>query len=349
MRAFFGGLSWVLIIVRKFPSTEVFHAICFHGLWSFIYFFKRLFVPVHSSYLGALPARFRRTQVLIVGCGDVGMRTLPQLIKHCRVVVLTSSTEKIQALRDGGARPLLGDLDDPKTLYRLAGLSHKLLHLAPPAAQGREDQRTRSLLRALALRKPPEKIVYGSTTGVYGNCHGQWVKETQLVNPQSERALRRVDAEQQLRLWVRRSLQGVQLSTLRIPGIYALDREGGTPIDRVRKGMPVLSPADDVYTNHIHADDLARACVLSLFKGQNLQAIHVSDDAQMKMGDYYALVAQWFNLPQPLRMSFEEIKGHLSPMQMSFLSESRKLDNKRMKKSLGLKLWYPSPKEGLGV
>ena len=349
MRAFFEGLSLALVIVRKFLSAQVIHGRRFHGLWSFIHLFKQLFVSVHSSSLGALPARFRRTQVLIVGCGDVGMRTLPQLTKHCRVVALTSSPEKIQALRDGGARPLLGDLDDPKTLPRLAGLSHKVLHLAPPAAQGREDQRTRSLLRALALRKPPQKIVYGSTTGVYGNCHGQWVKETQLVNPQSDRARRRVDAEQQLRLWARRSLQGVQLSTLRIPGIYALDREGGTPIDRVKKGMPVLSPADDVYTNHIHADDLARACVLALFKGQNLQAIHVSDDAQIKMGDYYGLVAQWFNLPQPVRMSFEEIQAHLSPMQMSFLAESRKLDNKRMKKSLGLKLCYPSPKEGLGV
>ncbi len=303
----------------------------------------------HSSHLGALPARFRRTQVLIVGCGDVGLRALPQLTKRCGVVVLTSNPEKVQSLRDLGARALVGNLDDAKSLQRLSGLSHRVLHLAPPANQGHHDQRTRNLLHALALRTPPKKIVYGSTTGVYGNCHGQWVKETQVPGPQSARARRRVDAEQALRFWARRTLLGLQLNTLRIPGIYALDREGGTPMDRLKKGMPVLSAEDDVYTNHIHADDLARACVLALFKGQTLQAIHVSDDAQMKMGDYYSVVAQWFNLPLPVRMPFDELREHLSPMQMSFLSESRRLENHRMKTSLGLRLRYPSPKEGLGV
>lgn len=303
----------------------------------------------HSSHLGALPARFRRTQVLIVGCGDVGLRALPQLTKRCGVVVLTSNPGKVQSLRRLGARALVGNLDDVKSLQRLSGLSHRVLHLAPPANQGHHDQRTRNLLHALALRTPPKKIVYGSTTGVYGHCHGQWVKETQVPRPQSARAHRRVDAEQALRFWARRTLLGLQLNTLRIPGIYALDREGATPMDRLKKGMPVLNAEDDVYTNHIHADDLARACILALFKGQTLQAIHVSDDAQMKMGDYYSLVAQWFNLPLPVRMPFDELREHLSPMQMSFLSESRRLENHRMKTSLGLRLRYPSPKEGLGV
>jgi nucleoside-diphosphate-sugar epimerase len=161
--------------------------------------------------------------------------------------------------------------------------------------------------------------------------------------------MRRVDAESQLRLWLQRSSSSVHINVLRIPGIYALDREGGTPLDRVKKGMPVLDERDDVYTNHIHADDLARACVLALYRGENLQAIHVSDDAQMKMGDYYTEVAKWFNLPVPMRLPLSQLKAHLSPMQMSFLVESRRLDNQRMKKSLGLQLRYPTPKEGLGA
>ena len=277
------------------------------------------------------------------------MRALPKLTQYARVVVLTSSTQKIPAFRRLGVTPLLGNLDEPQSLSRLAGLSERVLHLAPPAAHGTQDPRTRALLRVLSLRTPPQKMVYGSTTGVYGNCFGQWVKETQAVRPQSARALRRVDAEQQLRFWARKSLTGASLNVLRIPGIYALDREGATPIDRIKKGLPVLSAQDDVYTNHIHADDLARACLLALFKGQTLQAIHVCDDAQMKMGHYYSLVAQWFHLPQPQAMRFDELKNHLSPMQMSFLSESRRLDNSKMKSSLGLKLRYTSPKEGLGV
>ena len=299
--------------------------------------------------MGALPARFRRPRVLVVGCGDVGTRALPSLVKHCQVVVLTSNPEKKLPLREHGVRPLLGNLDDPISLRRLAGLSERVLHLAPPGPRGLEDHRTRALLRALSLRTRPQKVLYGSTTGVYGNCHGDWVKETRVLQPMSERAIRRVDAEMQLRDWVKAAGVPIGLNVLRIPGIYALDREGGTPIDRVKKGMPVLQEEEDVYTNHIHADDLARACVIALFKGNPLQAIHVSDDAQMKMGDYYSRVADWFNLPPPKRMSFEELTRHLSPMQMSFLSESRRLDNKRMKESLGLVLRYPSPKEGLGV
>ncbi len=310
---------------------------------------KKPQVSINASSLGALPARFRRPRLLIVGCGDVGLRALPKLTKYSRVVVLTSSAQKIPAFRRLGVTPLMGNLDQPESLSRLAGLAERVLHLAPPPALGAKDKRTQSLLRALSLRTPPQKIVYGSTTGVYGNCLGQWVKETRAVNPQSARALRRVDAEQQLRFWVRRSLSGVALSVLRIPGIYALDREGGTPIDRVKKGLPVLSADEDVFTNHIHAQDLARACVLALFKGQTLQAIHVCDDAQMKMGQYYRLVAQWFHLPEPQAMPFDELKNHLSPMQMSFLSESRRLDNSKMKSSLGLVLHYPTPKEGLGL
>lgn len=298
---------------------------------------------------GALPARFRRPRVLVLGCGDVGMRALPQLVQRARVLVLTSSANRMELLRAQGATPLLGDLDKPGTLRRLAGLGERVLHLAPPRNEGRFDHRTRALLTALSLRTRPLKMVYGSTSGVYGNCHGEWVKETRTLRPQSERAMRRVDAEQSLRLWLQRSPQGGQINVLRIPGIYALDREGGTPIDRVKRGMPVLLEEEDVYTNHIHAHDLARACVLALFRGENMQAIHVSDDAQIKMGDYYSQVALWFNLPTPKRMPLEELRTQLSPMQMSFLVESRRLDNQRMKKSLRLQLRYPTPKEGLGV
>ncbi len=303
---------------------------------------------LHFS-IGALPARFRRPRILVLGCGDVGLRALPQLVKHARVMVLTSSAHKREQLRAQGVTPLLGNLDEPSSLKRLAGLGERVLHLAPPRNEGRLDHRTRALLAALSLRTRPLKVVYGSTSGVYGNCQGEWVKETRSCKPQSERAMRRVDAELALRYWLKRSIGGGHINVLRIPGIYALDREGGTPLDRVKKGMPVLDAQDDVYTNHIHADDLARACVIALYKGENMQAIHVSDDAQMKMGDYYSEVAKWFELPPPVRMPLAELKSHLSPMQMSFLVESRRLDNQRMKKSLGLRLRYPTPKEGLGV
>jgi nucleoside-diphosphate-sugar epimerase len=287
----------------------------------------------------------RRPTLLIVGCGDVGLRVLKLLAGRWTVWALTSSPERMPALRAAGAMPLLGNLDDPTTLGRLGGLADRVLHLAPPPGTGRTDPRTAHLLRALARGGRTARLVYGSTTGVYGDCGGDWVDETRAVNPSTDRARRRVDAEARLRHFGRHS--GCQVTILRIPGIYALDREGGDPRERVRRGTPALLPADDVYTNHIHADDLARACVRALTCGRPQRAINVCDDSDLRMGDYFDLVAQLWNLPRPPRVSRAQALATLPPMMMSFMSESRRLRNARLKGELGLVLRYPTVNEGL--
>jgi nucleoside-diphosphate-sugar epimerase len=289
----------------------------------------------------------RRPALLIVGCGDVGLRVLKCLRGRWTVWALTSSPERMPALRAAGARPLCGNLDDPLTLGRLGGLADRVLHLAPPPGSGRTDPRTANLLRALARGGRTTHLVYGSTTGVYGDCAGEAVDETRAVNPGTDRARRRVDAEARLRHFGRHS--GCYVTILRIPGIYALDREGGDPRDRVRRGTPALQTADDVYTNHIHADDLARACLRALTVGLPQRAVNVCDDSDLRMGDYFDLVADLWHLSRPPRISRATALATLPPMMMSFMSESRRLSNERMKRELGLALRYPTVREGLAM
>jgi nucleoside-diphosphate-sugar epimerase len=291
------------------------------------------------------PARARRPTLLIVGCGDIGLRVLRLVHPRWRVLALTSTPARAPALRALGAVPLLGDLDRPATLGRLGGLADAVLHLAPPPAGGDDDPRTRSLLRALARGGRVRRLVYASTSGVYGDCGGARFDETRAVNPGTDRARRRVDAEAQLRCFGRRS--GACVTVLRIPGIYAADRPGGHPRERLLRGTPVLAAADDVYTNHIHADDLARCCVAALHRGLRQRVVHASDDSEMRMGDYFDLAADLCGMPRPPRIDRAQAAVQLSPMLLSFMSESRRLDNGRLKRELRLRLHHPTVHTGL--
>ena len=309
---------------------------------------RSLILPSNLNPLGALPSRFRRQRVLIVGCGDVGLRVARQLPPRLKLIALTSSAERLPALRAQGITPLLGNLDDSASVRRLAGLATRVVHLAPPPGDNpdwRSDPRTRALLRALRLRSPPRSLVYGSTSGVYGDCQGAWVRETQPVKPNTPRSQRRVNAEGQLRLFGRSS--GTQVHILRIPGIYAPDREGGTPRGRLLRGTPVLRREDDVYTNHIHADDLARACLAALWRGKRQRITHASDDSQLLMGDYFDLAADLYQLPRPARLARSTAQQQLPLMLLSFMGESRRLDNQRLKQELRLVLRYPTVAQGL--
>ena len=275
-----------------------------------------------------------RPRLLIVGCGDVGMRLIPLLRSRFRVFALTSQSERLSELRSSGVIPILGNLDSPQSLYRLKGLADIVVHLAPPPMQGSLDQRTRNLVAILPRQG---RLVYVSTTGVYGDCKGAFFDETRPVAPVNARAERRVDAERVLRRWARHH-EG-KLSILRVPGIYAADR---LPLERLRQGTPALLDSDDVYTNHIHADDLAQIIALALFRAQPLRVYHTVDDSALKMGDYFDQVATAFKLPLPPRVPRAELSKQVSPMLLSFMSESRRLSNERMKTELGVRLSWPA-------
>ncbi len=301
---------------------------------------------LYATRPGALPARFRRPRVLIVGCGDVGLRLAQALSgRGVRLLALTSSAGRTDELRKRGITPLLGNLDSPDSLRRLAGLGTRVVYLAPPPGQGWTDPRTLALTRALRRRSLPDALVYASTSGVYGDCQGEIALETRTLCPDTPRARRRVDAENAIRFFGRAG--PVRSSILRIPGIYAPDREGGTPRARLEKGTPVLQAADDVYTNHIHADDLARACVAAMWRGKPQRVYNVNDDSCLKMGDYFDLAADLYGLPRPPRVPRSMARDQLPLLLLSFMSESRRLDNTRLKHELQLKLRYPTVALGL--
>ena len=277
--------------------------------------------------------KFGRPRLLIVGCGDVGMRLLPLVCTRFRVFAVTSSAHRCAQLRAAGAIPIVANLDHPLTLRRLANLAPNVVHLAPPQGDGEVDHRTRHLV---AILPAGANVVYVSTTGVYGDCQGQLIDETRTVAPHNARAWRRVDAERVLRGWARR-VQG-QLAIVRAPGIYARER---LPLARLRQGTPALLAQDDVYTNHIHADDLARIVALALFRALPGRIYHAVDDTRMKMGDYFDAVADAFGLARPPRVARAQLAQEVSPIKLSFMRESRLMRNERIKCELGVRLRYP--------
>ena len=290
---------------------------------------------------------FKQPTLLVVGCGDIGLRVLRLLRGRFCVLALTSTAERFGELRDAGAVPILGNLDQPASLIRLGRLADAVLHLAPPTEHGTHDLRTAALVAALARGGRVRRLVYGSTSGVYGDAAGARFDETRAVNPATDRARRRVDAEARLRAYGR--VCGVRVSILRIPGIYAADRIGGHPRARLLRGTAVLRPEDDVYTNHIHADDLARACVAALQRGRAQRVVHASDNTELTMGAYFELAARLCGLPAPPRITRAEAERSLPALQLSFMSESRRLDNRRLLTELKLRLHYPTVEQGLLV
>ena len=281
-------------------------------------------------------------KLLIVGCGDIALRALPQLVRNYQVFGLVRSAGQAGRIAALGATPLTGDLDHPATLAALAAAAELVLHLAPPGDDGERDQRSANLIAALSPQ-PPERLVYISTSGVYGDCGGAWVDEDRPVAPQTLRGVRRVDAERALLAWGKQS--GVAVTVLRVPGIYAAER---LPLAQLQRGAPVLRAEDDVYTNHIHADDLAAICLTTLERGAAGRVYNASDDGELKMGDYFDLVADRAGLPRPPRITRAAAEaGAISAGLLSFMRESRRLVNARMKTELGVRLRYPSVREGV--
>ncbi len=293
-------------------------------------------------------------KILIAGFGDIGVRVARRLhqVRRYQVMALVrksyGKSHRSVIAKSSAVQLFRGDLNNLRSLQKFRGLADTILHFAPPPGLGAIDKHTQHLLTALsgtprsdALKKKmlPRRIVYISTTGVYGDCHGEWIDETRPLRPESARAKRRVDAERRLRKWGR--LHDVSITILRAPGIYAQDR---LPVGRLTRQTPVLIATQDVFTNHIHADDLA-AAVLSAMRlrwPKRYRVFNVVDDSELRMGDYLDKVADAFGIKRPPRIRREEMAGRIAPMLMSFMRESRRIRNARAKRELKLHLAYPT-------
>ena len=374
-----------------------------------------------TPHYRAVPRRFRRQRLLIIGCGDIGQRVVQQLHHGWQVMGVARSDETLQKIRTAGALAMRAD-----DAHRLARWATHILHAAPPASRDGEvtDRLTRGWLQALARARgqraskasrpgrthrlgarsaaallavpapaaqarsrsrhtPAPRLVYLSTTGVYGDRGGAFTRETDTLQPLTDRARRRVDAERQVRFGLHRpdgsnsgsrradsphadstrpdsahrdsarlsgprhrrlQQQPLPALVLRVPGIYAADR---LPVERLRQQVPALVPADDVITNHIHADDLARIARTALLRGPRQRVINAVDDSQMTLGDYLDQVADRLGLPRPPRHSRAELTRTLSEVRMSFMRESRRLDARRLKRELRVRLQWPTVAEFL--
>jgi len=185
-------------------------------------------------------------------------------------------------------------------------------------------------------------VVYISTTGVYGDCGGAWVDESRPVNPLAPRAKRRWDAECAWQAW--RKASGRELVILRVPGIYGPDR---LPLERLRAGLPLVRESEAPYTNRIHADDLAEVCVAAMRRGHDGEVYNACDGHPGTMTDYFNRIADLAGLPRPPQIPLAEATERLSEGMLSYLRESRRLDNRKMREELGVTLRYPSLEQGL--
>ena len=281
--------------------------------------------------------------VLIVGCGHIGRRVAVSLhARGQRVTGVVRSPASAGQLRAIGIDASCLDLDDGARRVPRLGKFGGLCYLAPPPSSGVQDTRMRGLLESLDTAALPRRIVYISTSAVYGDCRGDWITEEQPVRPATDRGLRRLDAERQLQAWA--ACHGVEWVILRVPGIYG---PGKLPLERLRKGLPVLRESDAPYTNRIHADDLAAICVAALDSDRHNAVYNVSDGHPSTMTDYFFRIADAAGLPRPPVVTREEAQQALSEGMLSFLQDSRRMDNRKLLNDLRVTLQYPDLEAGL--
>jgi nucleoside-diphosphate-sugar epimerase len=280
--------------------------------------------------------------VIIIGCGYIGRLLGRKLAADGAAVTgVVRSAESAALLPPLGIEPLRLDLlQDPPA--RLATAGADVFHLAPPPGEGREDPLTARLIDAFAAQGQPRRVVYVGTTGVYGDCHGEWVDETRRPAPTADRALRRWDAEQRLRAWS--AATGGELVILRVAGIYACDR---LPIARIESGQPVVSAAEAPWSNRIHAADLVDICVAAMERAPTGAVYNVCDGEPSTMTDYFLRVAAAAGLPAPPQIPLAEAPDKVSAGMLSYLRESRRLSNHKLVRELGVPLRYPNLEAGL--
>lgn len=282
-------------------------------------------------------------QVFISGCGDIGVRVARECqAKGWQVTALSRTEMSDRRLSSFAIEPVRGDLDDPASLGEVLFGGMVLFHFAPPPNSGESDPRLRNLLTAIDKSGLPERIILISTTAVYGDSGGEWVTETSPVAPQTARGKRRLDAEQVLQRWSEQ--HQVPVVILRVPGIYGPDR---LPVERIKSGQPILREQDAPFTNRIHADDLAMVCVAAAERAPAGAIYNVSDGQPGNMSQYFRDVANALGLPCPPEVSREEAEQVLSAGMLSYLNESRRVSNQKMRDELGVQLRYPNLTAGL--
>lgn len=281
---------------------------------------------------------------LILGCGYLGQRVAARYLKDgIAITGAVRSRRSAERLEKRGVVPLLVDLDR-KSLQHFPAAGGRLFHFIPPAAEGSIDSRTANLVNGFRSQGSPRRLVYLSTTGVYGNCAGDWVDESRLPAPELPRALRRWDAEQSLHIWSRQS--GCELVILRVAGFYG---PGKLPLERLRRRLPMVCQEEAPFSNRIHIDDLVRVCVAAMERGRTGEVYNISDGHPTTMTDYFDRIADLAGLARAPKIPLKEARRQLSPGMLSYMQESRRLLNGKMLDELGISLQFPDLASGLAA
>jgi nucleoside-diphosphate-sugar epimerase len=284
-------------------------------------------------------------RIFLVGCGDIGLRVARLWADEgSPVCALARSPESAGRLSAAGIPTVNGDLDEPGTLVGLPIRGTLSYYLAPPPEGGDTDPRMRAFLDRIPPGEEPGKMVYMSTTAVYGDLHGEWATEETPTAPSTARGRRRLDAEQAVLAWGRQ--RGIPAVILRVAGIYG---PGRLPVDRVRKRTPVLAGSESPFSNRIHADDLARVCVAAAKRGRGGSIYNVSDGRPGTIGQYYSAIADMLGVPRPPEVTMSEARRVMSEAMLSYLSESKRVDSRKMREELGVELLYPDLESGLAA
>ena len=285
-------------------------------------------------------------QSVIIGCGDIGRRVIKGLLSQGHnetdIIGLVNTVESTERCAKLGVIGLRFDLDTLNRNLSFCSESY-VYYMVPPQKSGVSDTRSQAILDHFTQEEiKPKKVVLISTTGVYGDCDGQWVTEETVTKPQTDRGKRRLDSEQQWQQWGRENK--VPVIILRVPGIYAYSR---LPEQRIKKQIPVVRPEDCGFTNRIHADDLALMCIAAIRKGKQGEIFNATDGQPGKISDYLQEAAKALNLEPLPEISMEEGKSLLSKEMLSYLNESRKISNEKILKMLNIDLRHPNFREGI--
>jgi len=281
--------------------------------------------------------------IMIIGCGDIGRRVASgyqqSSVSLRGLVQSQSSADFLSTL---SIRPIRADLDDPDSLNSITYQDDLVFYFAPPPSTGREDSRMANWLASLKTNNLPKKVVLISTTAVYGDSGGDWITEQSTIAPGTDRGLRRFDAEQRLTKWA--EANRVDYVILRVPGIYGPNR---LPRQRLEEARPVLNEVECGFTNRIHSDDLAMICQLAAQRAKSGEIFNVSDGHPSTMTDWFNQVADFLQLPRPPQISMQEAEQVMTAGMLSYLKESRRIDNAKMLADLKIDLAYKTIKEGI--
>ena len=263
-------------------------------------------------------------KLILAGSGYLGGYII-DLILHNQYNFSVKEVCRTKKNRPANVENIIRDFDQKKIDLQFMENS-TVIYMAPPSTSSNKDDRISNFIRNISNLKI-KKIIYTSTSGVYGDCGGRKVDENTEVSPITERAARRVNAENQLIYFSKKN--NIKLIILRVPGIYG---KGRLPINRVKLREPLIKINESRITNIINVEDLARICIASIALENEMEIINVSDGNPIKTTKYYEYVYAAINIELPEYITFDQALQTYSEKRLSFLKESRILNVEKMKK-----------------